>query len=114
MIIATPVNGRKCSTLTEYAWADGTPTMQAWCPVPATFYSNEHRERSGRMTAAKVAITDYTFDSTDVEQAILEPLGCRVVAQKAIADCQSLMALVADADYVITQFAPVNAAVIGA
>ena len=25
----------------------------------------------------KVAVTDYTFDSLDVERAILEPIGCR-------------------------------------
>src|SRR5271166_5278781 len=61
----------------------------------------------------KVAVTDYTFESLDTEKAILEPLGCRVAGRR----CKSqdeLIDLVGDADVVITQFAPVNAAVIGA
>ena len=60
----------------------------------------------------KVVITDYTFESLDTEKAILEPLGHEVVGRR----CQNvdeLVALVADADAVITQFAPVNATVIG-
>ncbi len=61
-----------------------------------------------------VAVTDYTFDSLDVEKAALEPLGCQVVGQKTGKDPAQLAALVKDADFVITQFAPVNAAVIGA
>ena len=61
-----------------------------------------------------VAVTDYTFDSLDVEQAALEPLGCRLVGQKTGKDPAQLAALVQDADFVITQFAPVNAEVIGA
>lgn len=66
------------------------------------------------MTARKVAITDYSFESVDVERALLEPLGCRVVAQKTGKDPGQLIELVKDADYVITQFAPVDAAVINA
>jgi D-3-phosphoglycerate dehydrogenase len=66
------------------------------------------------MPTQKVAVTDYTFDCLDVEKAILEPLGCQVVGQKSGKDVQQLIALVKDADCVITQFAPVNAAVIGA
>lgn len=62
----------------------------------------------------KVAITDYTFDTLEIEKSILEPLGCTIVDQKSGKDLQKLMALVKDADYVITQFAPVNAEVIGA
>lgn len=61
----------------------------------------------------KVAITDYTFESLDTEKTILEPLGCRVVGRR----CQSaaeLIDLVGDADVVIAQFAPIDAAVIGA
>lgn len=60
-----------------------------------------------------VAVTDYTFESLATEQAILEPLGIRVVGRR----CQSapeIIDLVGDADGVITQFAPVTAAVIGA
>ena len=58
-----------------------------------------------------VAVTDYTFDSLDTEQAILGPLGVRVVGRR----CQStpeIIDLVGEADGVITQFAPVTAAVI--
>jgi D-3-phosphoglycerate dehydrogenase len=60
-----------------------------------------------------VAVTDYTFGSLDVESAILEPLGCRVVGRQCKTPAE-LIDLVADADHVITQFAPVTAAVIGA
>ena len=63
---------------------------------------------------SKVAVTDYAFDDLDVETAILGPLGCRVVGQKTGKDPAALSALVADADYVITQFAPVDAGIIGA
>ena len=66
------------------------------------------------MATRKVAITDYTFDCLDVEEAILKPLGCDVASLKTGKDQQQLIELVKDADYVITQFAPVNAAVIGA
>jgi len=62
----------------------------------------------------KVAVTDYSFDALDIEKSVLEPLGCQIVDQKSGKDVAKLMALVRDADYVITQFAPVNAEVIGA
>src|SRR5215510_11081602 len=63
---------------------------------------------------SRVVVTDYTFDSLDVERGILEPLGCEIVASKKIPPHEELARLVADADHVITQFAPVNAAVIAA
>jgi len=62
---------------------------------------------------AKVAVTDYTFESLDVEKGILEPLGCELVARQ----CKTrdeLIALTHDADEVIVQFAPVDASVIDA
>src|SRR5437773_2212006 len=62
----------------------------------------------------KVAVTDYTFDSLDVETSILGPLGCEITAWKRIAPPEELIRLVADADHVITQFARLNADVIGA
>ena len=63
----------------------------------------------------KVAVTDYTFDELDIEKSVLEPLGCRVADDDATGkDEARLIALVRDADCVITQFAPVNAAVIKA
>ena len=58
-----------------------------------------------------VAITDYTFPSLEIEQSILEAAGAQVRGgnDKQVA---ALKTLVADADAVITQFAPVNAEVI--
>ena len=61
-----------------------------------------------------VAVTDYTFESLEVERVVLEPLGCRVSAWKDKRPPQELAQLVADADAVLTQFAPVNAEVIAA
>jgi D-3-phosphoglycerate dehydrogenase / 2-oxoglutarate reductase len=65
----------------------------------------------------KVAVTDFGAEEIDVEKGILEPLGCEVVGPlrpPATKDEQKLSELVKDADYVITQFSPVTAAVIGA
>jgi D-3-phosphoglycerate dehydrogenase len=59
-------------------------------------------------------VTDYTFDSLDIERAILEPLGCQIVGPAVKTEPDSLLALVADADCVLTQFAPVDARVIAA
>jgi D-3-phosphoglycerate dehydrogenase / 2-oxoglutarate reductase len=61
-----------------------------------------------------VAVTDFGFDTLDVEKKILEPLGCTFVTNKTGKVHAELLSLVKDADYVITQFAPVNAEVIGA
>ena len=60
----------------------------------------------------RAVITDHSFETPDVEKCILEPLGCSVVSRRAFTDQDALIDLVRDADYVITQFAPVNAAVI--
>ncbi|MGE5193491.1 MAG: C-terminal binding protein [Deltaproteobacteria bacterium] len=62
----------------------------------------------------KVVITDGSFGSFDVEKGILEPLGCEVVARQGVASPGELAPLVADADYVLTQFVLVNAEVIAA
>ncbi|MBX7168011.1 MAG: C-terminal binding protein [Pirellulales bacterium] len=62
---------------------------------------------------SSVAITDYTFPSLEIESAILEPLGA-VVRAGQCKTVETLVPLVADADAVITQFAPVNAEVIAA
>ena len=61
---------------------------------------------------SKVAITDYGFADLDPEKRVLEPLGCTFVDQKEFVGEEKLQELVRDADYVITQFAPLNAAVI--
>jgi D-3-phosphoglycerate dehydrogenase / 2-oxoglutarate reductase len=60
----------------------------------------------------KVAITDYTFPSLDIESAILEPLGVELVSWQEKRSAAELPRLVADADYIITQFAPLTADVI--
>lgn len=61
----------------------------------------------------KVAITDYTFPDLDIERGILEAEGCEVVADQCKTP-EALINLTSDADYVITQFAPVNADVVNA
>src|SRR3954452_24976130 len=63
---------------------------------------------------SKVAVTDYSFDDLDIESGILRPLGCELVSRKRITPPEELARLVEDAEHVITQFAPVNAAVIAA
>jgi len=60
----------------------------------------------------KVAVTDYTFSALDVEASILEPLGVELVSWKEKRPAAELSQLVADADYIITQFAPLTAGVI--
>lgn len=69
------------------------------------------------MAKPKVAVTDFGAEDINVEKAILEPHGCEVVGPLRgtnAKDESQLSALVKDADYVITQFSPVTAAVIGA
>ncbi|MBX3412438.1 MAG: C-terminal binding protein [Pirellulales bacterium] len=61
-----------------------------------------------------VAITDYSFDDLALEESILRPAGCDIVAWKERRAPEDLARLVADADAVITQFATVNAEVIRA
>ena len=61
----------------------------------------------------RVLVTDSTFEDLDIERAILEPLGCAVESRQCKSPAQ-LLEFVASADFVITQFAPVNAAVIEA
>lgn len=62
----------------------------------------------------KIAITDYSFPSLEIEEGILRPLGHEIAAWKEKRSATELARLVADADAVITQFAPVNAEVIAA
>lgn len=60
----------------------------------------------------KIAITDYSFPDLAVEEGILRPLGYEIVAWKEKRPAADLRQLVADADAVITQFAPVTADVV--
>ena len=61
----------------------------------------------------KVVVTDSTFTDLSPEAAIVEAAGGRLVGAQCKTE-EELIALVADADCVITQFAKVNANVIGA
>ncbi len=60
-----------------------------------------------------VAITDYSFPDLSIESALIEQAGFSIQAWKEKKAASELPALVSDADAVITQFAPVNADVIG-
>jgi D-3-phosphoglycerate dehydrogenase / 2-oxoglutarate reductase len=65
----------------------------------------------------KVAVTDFGLEDINIEKAILEPLGCEVVGPLRLPeskDEKKLSDLVKDADFVITQFSPVTAAVVNA
>ena len=59
----------------------------------------------------KVAVTDYTFPSLDIESKILQPLGCTIEAGQCRTSAD-LIELVNDADHVITQFARLTSDVI--
>jgi len=61
----------------------------------------------------KVAITDYTFPDLSIEEGILKPAGAKVEGAQARTP-EAVIAATADADAVITQFAPVTAAAIAA
>jgi D-3-phosphoglycerate dehydrogenase len=61
----------------------------------------------------KIVVTDHAFDDLAIEERVAAAAGARLVAAQT-KDPASLVAAVADADAVITQFAPVNADVVGA
>jgi D-3-phosphoglycerate dehydrogenase / 2-oxoglutarate reductase len=66
------------------------------------------------MARYRIAVTDFGVDILDVEKSILEPIGCEVIGPANSKDPQQLASLVREADGVLTQFAPVTAAVIEA
>jgi len=61
----------------------------------------------------KVTITDYTFSDLSIEEEILRAAGGKVEGAQA-RTAEAVIACSADADAVITQFAPVNAQAIAA
>lgn len=61
----------------------------------------------------RVVITDSTFGTFDVEDEILRPLGCSVELRQCKTPAE-LIDLTQDADFVLTQFAPVTGDVIRA
>ncbi|MDP6915011.1 MAG: C-terminal binding protein [Verrucomicrobiota bacterium] len=61
----------------------------------------------------KIVVTDFTFPNLEIEQKVLQPSGCELAGHQ----CQTpeaLIEVVRDADYVLTQFAPLNAEVVDA
>jgi len=80
----------------------------------APLYSTlAHEKPRGPGPMPNVLVTDSTFDRLDIEEAILVPLGCTVEARKCRTP-EELLGVVGNADYVITQFAPVDARVVAA
>jgi D-3-phosphoglycerate dehydrogenase len=63
--------------------------------------------------ASRTLVTDFGAPPLDIEESILAPLGSEVTLSPDKTE-DGLAARVGDADYVITQFAPVTARVIGA
>jgi D-3-phosphoglycerate dehydrogenase len=56
-----------------------------------------------------VVFTDYPWGTLDIESSILEPLGCRLAGRRQFVDEPTLEAEVAEADFVVTNLAPVTA-----
>ncbi|MFM8986678.1 MAG: C-terminal binding protein [Planctomycetia bacterium] len=65
------------------------------------------------MAIMKIVVTDHSFPDLATEETVAAAAGARVVAAQT-KDPARLAEAVADADAVITQFAPVNAAVVNA
>lgn len=61
----------------------------------------------------KVAVTDFTFPSLEIEESILESTGAVIVPGQC-KTVETLIPLVKNADAVITQFAPIKAEVVAA
>ncbi len=61
--------------------------------------------------APRVVVTDYSFGELSLETAILEPLGCTITAGQCRTE-QEAIELLAGAEYVMTQFAPITSRVI--
>src|SRR6266850_2357560 len=64
-------------------------------------------------TRRKIAVTDWTFPDLGIEEEILNQNNVSVVGKQCKSSAD-LMSLVSDADAVITQFAKIDATVIGA
>jgi D-3-phosphoglycerate dehydrogenase len=62
---------------------------------------------------ATVAITDCSFPTLEIEQQILAPLGCRILAGQCRTS-EEVANLIESADAVICQFAPIDRAAIAA
>lgn len=62
---------------------------------------------------ARIVVTDYTFPSLEIEQELIDSHGFELIGGQC-KTVETLIPLVAGADAVITQFAPINAQVIAA
>lgn len=65
------------------------------------------------MSKFKVVITDFDYGDTDIERAILEPVGAEVVALQAKTE-DDLLTAAADCDAIVNQYARVGARTIAA
>ena len=82
------------------------PTLHSPLPIP-------HSPFPTNMPI--VAITDYTFPSLEIEESLIRAAGGEFELRSGNdKQVEALKRLVADADAVITQFAPINAEVIAA
>jgi D-3-phosphoglycerate dehydrogenase len=61
----------------------------------------------------KVVVTDYDFEKLDVESEIVKQQGCELFAPRHKNNAAELIDLCADADAIITQYAPLTPEVIG-
>lgn len=64
------------------------------------------------MPAPTIAVTDWTFPNLSLEEQAADKAGAKLIGRQC-RSCEDLVALCSDADAVITQFAKVDAAVIG-
>lgn len=97
------------------AAAPGDPPRPASAraePSPSTAAAHPDRlHLPERVPPGTIVVTDWTFPDLAVEEAMLRPLGVNLVARQCRTE-DELIALTADADVVITQFARLNASVI--
>lgn len=70
-------------------------------------------EAQNSASKCQVVITDSTFSTFEIEEKILAPLGC-VLQSRQCKTAEDLIELTANADFVLTQFAPITADVINA
>ena len=73
----------------------------------------KHSNPESQHVMPTVAITDYSFPDLELERSILSADGFELLSGND-KEIPALQMLVAEADAVITQFAPINAEVIGA
>jgi len=120
--VARPFSGQTRRAISPRALRRATELGVDWTNLRGTGRGGRVRERdvvaapAKRIASAqpgKVVITDWTFPDLAIEESILKPLGHEVIGRQCKTE-DDLIALVADADAVITQFARVNATVITA